>query len=216
MKSDSQLKQDIISELNWEPSVHASTIGVEVKDGVVTLAGHVQSYGEKSAAENATQRVRGVKALAVEMDVQLPGSHHRTDADIARSAQGVLQWTTNWSNDAVKVMVEKGWVSLTGTVEWDYQRQSAGWAVKNLMGVTGVSNNIVIKPKVASTSIKADIASALKRRFERDTSSISVDVNGDLVTLSGAVHSWSDRDLVSRSAWGTPGVRDVINNIKIA
>jgi osmotically-inducible protein OsmY len=215
MKTDAQLKQDIISELTWQPSIHASTIGVEVKDGVVTLAGHVESYGEKWDAEHAAQRVSGVKALAIEMDVKLPGSYERNDADIARAAEQALHWTTYWKHDQVKVMVEKGWVTLTGLVEWDYQRRSAAWAVKNIMGVTGVSNQIAIKPTVTSASIKADIEAALMRRANGDAKNITVNVIGDHVTINGSVHSWSERELVMHSAWGTPGVRDVVNNISI-
>jgi osmotically-inducible protein OsmY len=215
MKTDAQLKQDIITELYWQPSVHAATIGVEVKDGIVTLAGHVTSYSEKWDAERAAQRVSGVKALAIEMDVKLPGSYERNDADIARAAEQALHWTTYWKHDSVKVMVEKGFITLNGTVEWDYQRRSAAWAVKNLIGVVGVSNQIVIKPAVTSTSIKADIDAALTRRANGDAKNISVNVIGDHVTINGSVHSWSERELVMHSAWGTPGVRDVVNNISI-
>jgi osmotically-inducible protein OsmY len=160
--------------------------------------------------------VPGVKALAIEMDVKLLGSYQRNDADIARAAENVLQWTTYWHKDSVKVMVEKGWITLTGEVEWDYQRRSAAWSVKNLMGVVGVSNQIAIKPAVTSTAIKSDIDAALKRRANGDSKNISVDVRGDHVTLSGNVHSWSERELVMHSAWGTPGVRDVVNNISIS
>ncbi len=216
MKTDSQLQQDVISELSWDPSIHATTIGVEVKDGIVTLAGHVQSYDEKWNAEKAAQRVPGVKALAVEMDVKLPSSNVRTDAEIASAAESVLRWTTLWTLDAVKIMVEKGWVTLTGKVEWEYQRRSAAWSVKNLMGVTGVSNQITIKPSVSSSTIKSDIDAALKRRASNDAMNIHVEVQGDKVTLGGKVHSWSERELVNHSAWGTAGVREVVNNISIA
>jgi osmotically-inducible protein OsmY len=215
MKTDAQLQQDIISELKWLPSIHASTIGVEVKEGIVTLAGHVESYSEKWDAERAAQRVSGVKALAVEMDVKLPGSHERNDADIARAAEQALHWTKYWKHDSVKVMVERGWVTLSGIVEWDYQRRSAGWSVKNLIGVVGVSNQIVIRPTVTSDSIKADIEAALNRRTNSDSNNISVNVIGDHVTINGSVNSWSERELVMHSAWGTPGVRDVVNNMSI-
>jgi osmotically-inducible protein OsmY len=141
-KSDTQLQQDVLAELSWEPSINAADIGVEVKDGIVTLAGHVNTYAEKWDAERATQRVAGVKALAVEMDVRLDGMNNRTDADIARSAENVLQWTTYLKKDAVKIKVEKGWVTLTGEVEWQYQRQAAAAAIRYLMGVSGVSGQI--------------------------------------------------------------------------
>jgi osmotically-inducible protein OsmY len=216
MKTDIQLKQDVISELTWEPSVNAAAIGVEVKDGVVTLAGHVESLTEKWNAERATQRVAGVKALAVDMDVKLPGSFLRNDADIARAAEKVLQWTTYWNNDSVKLMIERGWITLTGVVDWDYQRQSAAWAVKNLIGVTGVTNQITLKPAVNANAIKTDIDAALERRANGDAKNITVAVKGDHVTLGGNVHSWSERELVQHAAWGTPGVRDVVNNISIS
>ena len=213
MKTDSQLQQDVLAELKWEPSVHAAEIGVEVKDGVVTLAGHVGSYSEKWNAERAAQRVAGVRALAVEMDVKLLGSSQRNDADIARSAESSLQWTTFLPKDAIKVKVEKGWVTLTGQVEWQYQRESAANAVRYLMGVTGVSDEIAIKPKVSSTAVKSDIEAALKRRAPADAHKINVDVKGADVTLTGTVSSWAERDLATHSAWGTPGVHNVVDKM---
>ncbi|MEO6823922.1 MAG: BON domain-containing protein [Nitrosospira sp.] len=217
MKTDAQLKQDIIAELNWEPSVHAAQIGVEVKDGIVTLAGHVSSYTEKWNAERATQRVSGVKALAIEMDVKLPGLSKRNDADIARSVENVLDWTISYlPKDCIKVMVENGWVTLSGEVEWEFQRQTAARGIRYLMGVTGVSNNINIRPKVSSSAVKSDIEAALKRHAKDDAQKISVEVQGADVTLTGTVQSWSERDLATHSAWGTPGVRNVVDNIIVA
>ena len=216
MKTDSQLQQDVIAELKWEPSVNAAQIGVEVKDGIVTLAGHVGSYAEKWDAERAAQRVSGVKALAIEMDVKLDGSSKRIDADIARSAQNALQWMTYLPKDSVKVMVEDGWITLSGEVEWEYQRQTAAGAVRYLMGVKGVSQNIAIKTKVSLSAIKSDIEAALKRRAHDDAQQIAVEVRGADVTLTGKVHSWSERDLAAHSAWGTPGVRNVMNNITVS
>lgn len=215
MKSDAQLQQDVLAELKWEPAVNASQIGVEVKDGIVTLAGHVNSFAEKWDAERATQRVAGVKGLAIEMDVALAGMGKQTDGDIARSAENALQWSSYWPKDAVKVMVEGGWITLSGELEWDYQRQSAAWAVRHLVGVTGVSNQIKMTAKATSNAVKSDIEAALKRRAINDAQKISVEVRGNNVTLGGIVHSWSERELASNSAWGTPGVRDVTNNITI-
>ena len=189
MKTDTQLQLDVIAELKWEPSVNAAHIGVEVADGIVTLAGHVSSYAEKLGAERAAQRVSGVKALAIEMDVKLPGLSKRTDADIARSVENVLQWTTYVPKDSVKVMVESGWVTLSGEVDWEYQRQTAKKGVRYLMGVTGVTDNIVIKPKVSLSAVKSEIEAALKRRATADAKKISVDVQGADVTLTGTVHS---------------------------
>jgi osmotically-inducible protein OsmY len=216
MKTDKQIQQDVIAELGWEPSVNATHIGVEVADGVVTLAGHVGNYTEKSNAERAAQRVAGVKALAVEMDVKLAGSSKRNDADIARSAENVLQWATYLSPDSIKVKVEGGWITLSGEVEWDYQRQTTIDAVRHLSGVTGVSDHIAIKPKVSSTLVKSDIEAALKRRARTDAQRISVEVQGSDVTLTGSVHSWSERDLARDSAWGTPGVRNVVDKMTVS
>lgn len=215
MKSDKQLQQDVLAELGWEPSVNAAHIGVEVSDGIVTLAGHVGSYAEKLTAERAAQRVSGVKALAVEMDVALAGDSKRTDADIARSAENVLLWTTYLPRECIKVKVENGWISLSGQVAWGYQRKTAVDAVRHLMGVTGVSETIEIKPDVSSTLVKSDIEAALKRRAQRHADGISVEVRGNEVTLTGTVNSWSERQLAVDSAWGAPGVRNVMDNMTV-
>ncbi len=215
MKTDSQLQQDVMAELKWEPSVHAAQIGVEVKDGVVTLAGEVSSFAEKWNAERAAQRVQGVKALAVEMNVKLSGLGMRTDADIAESAKNILSWSSAFPDNAVKVLVEGGWLTLSGEVEWQYQRQSAADSLRHLAGVTGVSNQIAIKPMLSATAVKTDIESALKRRATSDSKAITVSVNGDEVTLGGSVKSWSERDLATRSAWGTSGVRHVVDKMNL-
>lgn len=216
MKTDKQIQLDVIAELGWEPSVNANHIGVEVDNGIVTLAGHVSSYAEKVSAERAAQRVAGVRALAIEMEVKLPGSDQRNDADIARSVENVLQWATYASPDNIKVKVERGWITLSGEVEWAFQRQTATDAVRRLMGVTGVSDQVVIKPKVSSSLVKSDIEAALKRRARSDAQKISVEVQGGDVTLTGAVHSWSERDLARDSAWASPGVRNVVDKMTIA
>ncbi len=216
MKTDAQLQQDVIAELNWEPSVNAAQIGVGVKDGIVTLAGHVDSYAEKYDAERAAQRVSGVKALAVEIDVRLPGLSKRTDADIARSAENVLEWMANLPKSAIKVKVENGWITLSGEVDWEYQRRAAANAVRYLIGVTGVSDQVLIKPKVSLPAVKSDIEAALKRGALLDAQNISVKVQGADVTLSGTVHSWSERDLARNSAWATPGVRNVVDNLTVS
>ena len=212
MKTDKQIQLDVMAELAWEPSINSEQIGVEVKDGIVTLAGHVGSYAEKIGAEKATIRVSGVKALAVEMDVKLSGSSTRNDVDIARSVDNVLQWTTYLPKDALKIKVESGWVTLSGEVSWTYQRQAAVNAVRYLMGVKGVNDQILITPTVSAPLVKADIESALKRRARDDAKEILVTVQGTDVTLSGKVHSWSERELATHTAWGTPGVRRVVNN----
>lgn len=216
MKTDTQLQQDILAELNWEPSINAAQIGVEVKDGIVTLAGHVSSYPEKWNAERAAQRVSGVKALTVEMVVTLPESNERTDADIAGWVESILHWSSFLPKDSIKVMVENGWVSLSGEVDWSYQKWAAIDAIRNLMGVTGVTDKIMIKPNVSSIVVKSDIEAALKRRAAADGAQhIVVKVEGDEVTLTGKVKSLSERDLAIHSAWCTPGVQYVKDNMTI-
>ncbi|MDY7537844.1 BON domain-containing protein [Undibacterium sp. 5I1] len=215
MKTDKQIQQDVIAELDWQPSVNSAQIGVEVKDGIVTLAGHVSSYGEKWDAERAVQRVTGVKALVVEMDVKLPGTSKRNDADIARIIENLLEWAIYLLANSVKAMVEDGWVILTGEVEWDYQRDSAAASVRYLMGVTGVSDDITVKPLVSLADVKSQIEAALKRGSKADADNISIAIQGTTVTLSGKVNSWAERELARNSAWAAPGVKNVIDNLEV-
>jgi len=216
MKTDSQLQQDVSAELKWDPSIHAARIGVEVKDGVVTLAGQVDSYLEKWNAERAALRVIGVKAMTTELKVQLTSLSQRTDGDIARAVENVLAWTYSLPAGAIKVMVESGWLTLSGDVHWQFQRQAASDGVRSLMGVTGLSNQISIKPSVAATSVKSDIEAALWRSSIADDKNIAVAVHGSDVTLSGTVHSWDARDSAIHTAWGTPGVCNVIDKMTLA
>jgi len=216
MKTDAQLQQDVSAELKWEPSIHAARIGVEVKDGVVTLAGQVDSYSEKWNAERAAQRVSGVKAMATELKVHLTGLTQRTDGDIARAVENVLEWNSLVPADAVKVMVEGGWVTLTGDVSWQYQKQAAADGIRSLSGVIGVHDKISIKPTVTVGAVKSDIEAALKRGAAADAKKISVQIDGSDVTLSGTVHSWAEREMATNAAWGTPGVRRVVDKISLA
>ncbi|MDF0604783.1 BON domain-containing protein [Neisseriaceae bacterium TC5R-5] len=215
MNTDAELQRDVIAELNWSPSINATHIGVEVDEGVVTLSGHVASYVEKWNAERAALRVRNVKALAVNIEVKLPSLSQRDDTDISKSISSVLQHMTQLHDSHIKIIVEKGWVTLTGEVEWDYQRQAATRMVRHMMGVTGASNNIAIKPKVSMSTVKESIDTAIKRRALNDMHSISVAVLGADVTLSGKVHSWSERELARHAAWCIPGVHQVIDKITV-
>ena len=233
MKSDAQLQTDVLAELHWDPSINAAQIGVEVRNGVVTLSGEVSTFAEKWELERIAQRVAGVLALAIDIDVMLPGLSHRGDADIARAAENILQWMTFSSSNPIKVSVEGGWVTLSGNVDWEYQRQAANGAVRHLMGVKGVSDEIVIKevqlskkvpvavdvtvqtPALRSSAVKADIEAALQRRARNDAKNLTVEVDGSVVTLSGAVHTWSERELARQSAWGTPGVMRVVDNMTL-
>jgi len=216
MKTDAQLQKDVIAQLDWEPAIQATQIGVEVRDGIVTLAGEVATYSEKWYAERAAQRVSGVKALAIEMKVKLDGSSRRTDSDIAQSARNVLDWTTSVESSAVQVLVEGGWITLSGEVDWQYQKQAATDAVRSLMSVTGVSDQIGIKHKPMASIVKADIDAAIRRSAAQDSSEILVEVLGTDVTLTGRVHSWSERDLATDSAWSSPGVRNVIDKMTLS
>ena len=216
MKTDSQLQQDVMAELKWEPSVHAEQIGVAAKDGVVTLTGHVSSYLEKYHAEDAAQRVEGVKALAIEMDVKLSALGKRDDEDIARSAETALQWMGAPICKTVKVLVENRWITLSGNVDWQYQRRATESGIRYLIGVTGVSNQIVVKPAVSLGAVKHEIEAALARRSKVDAQKISVKVDGSAVTLTGVVHSLSERDSARESAWGAPGVMSVDDKMMVA
>ncbi|MBT9493167.1 MAG: BON domain-containing protein [Paucibacter sp.] len=216
MKTDSQLQQDVNAELKWEPSVHAARIGVEVKDGVVTLAGQVDSYAEKWSAERAALRVSGVQAMSTELTVHLTSLSKRTDADIAASVENVLEWNSSLPAGGIQVMVEGGWVTLSGDVDWQFQRQAAADSVRFLMGVTGVSNQISIMPTLSATLVKSDIEAALKRTAIEDAKMINVAVRGADVTLSGTVHSWAERETATNSAWGTPGVLSVVDKMTLA
>jgi len=214
MKTDTELQQDVLAELKWEPSINAAQIGVEVQDGIVTLSGHVDTFAQKGDAEHAAQRVSGVKALAVEIKVKLFGDNQRLDADIARAAENVIEWLTYYPKGSIQVMVEEGWITLSGQVNWEFQRQGIAAAVRHLMGVKGLSNEISIQPKLTPAIVKSDIEAALKRNHQLD-GHITVAVEGDEVTLAGTIHSWAERDTARHSAWSTPGVRSVIDKMRV-
>jgi osmotically-inducible protein OsmY len=213
MKSDTQLQQDVMAELGWEPSVHAAQIGVEVNDGVVTLSGQVGSYHEKWNAETATQRVSGVKALVVNMDVLLPALSERSDEDIARSVENTLEWMAPKGKDAIKVMVERGQVLLSGEVEWQYQKTMAADAIRQLVGVTGVVNQIGLKHQVSRVEVKQEIEAALTRQARADAKKITVEVKGSDVTLTGFVASWAERQSALHAAWSAPSVTNVTDRL---
>ena len=214
MKSDAQLKSDVEAELRWEPSVHAEQIGVSAKNGVVELDGQVGSYYEKWAAERAALRVASVKAIAGEIKVELPSSAVRTDEDIARTAKNHLDWDYSVP-ETVKVQVSDGWLTLKGTVEWQYQREEAEKTVRPLVGVKGVFNEITVTPKANATDVKVKIESALKRSAETDAKHIRVETSDGKVTLRGTVNSWAERADAERAAWAAPGVTRVEDLITV-
>ena len=216
MKTDKQLKKDLEAELEWDPSVNAANVGVAVKDGVASLTGHIDTYAEKYAIERAVQRVHGVKATAIELDVKLAPGHVRSDADIAAAADAALQWHALIPDDSVKVKVEKGWITLSGTVDWDYQRISAEKAVRQLTGVIGVSNALALKPQTTPSNISNRIHDALARHAEREAKRIEVTIKGSTVTLHGKVDSWAERSAAQGAAWSAPGITSVVNEIRVS
>jgi osmotically-inducible protein OsmY len=218
MGGDTQLKKHVEDELSWQPSVDEASIGVSVKDAIVTLTGHVRSYAEKIAAERAVMRIRGVKALPTELEVSLPGAHERTDEDIARVAVNVLFWNAVVPEDAIKVKVTKGWVTLTGVVDWSFQKHTAEREVSRLLGVKGVIDEIELKPSrtPVSAEIKTGIEAALKRSAEVEARRIHVEIRGSTVVLTGAVSSWPERNAAERAAWAGPGVSRVENKLLIS
>jgi osmotically-inducible protein OsmY len=216
MDKDTRLQQAILEELEYEPSINADEIGVSVKDGVVTLSGLVGSYAEKVTAESAVKRIQGVKAVAIDIEVRIPSSTRHTDTDIAKAATTALDWNTLVPKGRIKVKVEDGWVTLDGQLGWDFERQAAARAVRSLSGVRGVSNLIILKPRVGTQQIKERIVGAFRRSADLDAKTVQVEALGGKVTLFGKVHSWAERSEAERVAWAAPGVSQVENRITVA
>ena len=218
MKTDTELQRDVQNELHWERSIAAADIGVTAKEGVITLTGNVPSYFDKVEAEHITGRVVGVMGIAEELKVDLPDSNERTDGDIAQSALNVLAWNVAVPRDQAKVKVESGWVTLSGQVDWHFQKMAAENAVHHLMGVTGVTNLISLKPMAAveAAEIQSAIENAFKRTARSDAQKITVTVNNGQVTLRGKARSWTEKQEAGHSAWQTAGVSSVENDVVIA
>jgi osmotically-inducible protein OsmY len=215
-RTDEQIQQDVLEELKWDTRVHPNEIGVVVQDGIVTLTGWVDSYLKKIAAEEAAHRVRGVKAVANDIEVRLPTSSERTDADLAAAVVNALRWEAAVPADKIDVTVSKGWVTLKGEVEYGFQKRLAERAVERLSGVKGVTNLIAVKPRVSPSDLKQNIEKALVRNAETDARNITVEVEGSKVILRGTVRSYAEKKAAEDAAWAAPGVSEVENRIVIS
>jgi osmotically-inducible protein OsmY len=215
MKTDHELQREVLDELAWDPSIHAAHVGVTAREGVVTLSGHVASYAEKLAAEKAARRVEGVRAVAEEVEVRVPSSAKRDDADIARAALDALKWSVNVPNDQLRLVVENGWIKLDGEVDWRYQAEAAAKTVRYLTGVRGVTNNVRVRRRVHTHDVREAITAALKRSAEVEARQIAVEAADGTVTLRGRVHSWKERDAAERAAWSAAGVMAVDDRLTV-
>ncbi len=216
MKSDRDIERDVRDELQWDPDLDATDIAVSVKDGVVTLTGFVKSYTDKYESEAAAKRVAGVAGVANDLEVRMPSVDERPDPEIARDAVSSIKGQLPISSEHIKVVVKNGWVTLEGQVEWQYQKNTAEYAVRRIKGVKGVSNLIMLKPRAEPTEIKSKIMEAFKRNAELDANRIHIEANGSEVILKGTVRSWIEREEAERVAWSAPGVTRVEDRIVVA
>lgn len=219
MKTDEEIQRDVIEEIRWDPQLSgtASQIGVAVRNEVVTLSGTVDYYAQKIAAENAAQRVSGVKVVAVDLNVKgIAGDETIADSEIAEAVRNALTWHSAVNEDLIDIKVDNGWVFLEGTVNWDYERKAAEAAVVNILGVKGVFNKIKLKNRsISPREIKKQIGEAFHRHASIDSAAISVNVKGDEVILTGKVRSWIEKKDAEQVAWAMPGVMEVTNNIEV-
>ncbi len=215
MKTDSELQQDVLDELSWEPSVDNADIGVSVTDGVVTLNGYVKSYAEKIAAERAARRVVGVKAIAEELKVRYASDAKTADHEIAKRIVDMFDWNSVIPENSIQVKVEKGWVTLTGKVDWNFQSQEARRVASTISGVIGVSNNVEVGNRANLADVRKRIEDAFKRQADLDARSVTVTLDGSKVNLGGKVHGWHERQVAERAAWNAPGITQVEDHIRI-
>ncbi len=212
---DSALRQDILDELEFEPYVDANDIGVTVEDGIVTLTGHVPNYSQRAAVESAVSRIKGVRGIAQEIEVRYPGQPGTADDEVARRAVNTLKWSTLVPDGKVQVSVHNGWITLSGQLEWNYQKTGAAEAIRNLHGVVGITNNIELAPRPTSVDVKKHIEGALKRYAEVEANNIQIQVAGTKVTLLGKVHNLAERAAVKDAVWATPGVHAIDDRLTV-
>ncbi len=214
--TDSNIQRDITQELGWEPSLRNDDIAVGVRDGVVTLGGFVDSWSEKGRAERVAARVKGVKAIANELEVKIPGPFVRTDAEIAHAAMRALEWDIAVPHDRIRPMVERGWITLEGEVEWHSQKEAAERAIRHLTGVRGVFNAITLAVQATPSDVKKRIKDALHRAVEFDTDRVAIEVAGHKAILTGTVRSYAEFKDAERAARNAPGITEVANRLAIA
>jgi len=214
--TDLELRRAILDELEFQPHIDARSIGVAIKDGVVCLTGHVSTYAEKFAAERAVKNVKGVKALAEEIEVRVPGEQDVSDEVIAARCVDVLHWNSAVPDERIQIEVQQGWVTLEGEVDWQYQREAAESTVRKLTGVVGINNFLVVRPKATAADIKAKVEAAFSRNAQLNARQIRVSVEGTSVKLEGHVHFWVERKAAENAAWAVPGVSRVDNHLLIA
>jgi osmotically-inducible protein OsmY len=213
--NDKTLRQIVIDELDFEPRIDAAHIGVTAEGGVITLTGHVGSYAEKIAAEEAVRRVKGVKAIAEEIEVRYPFAKKTADDEIAKRAVHILEWDSSIPKNRVEIKVQRGWITLSGEVDWYFQKQAAEHAVRKLTGIVGVNNMISIKQTVQSGDVRKRIEEAFKRNAELEADGIRVSVSDGKVTLEGKVKAWYERNVAEQAAWAAQGVRAVEDHIQV-
>ncbi len=215
MRTDAIIKEDVLNELDWEPSIDATKVGVTCVNGVVTLSGYVNTFTEKLAAERAAKRVFGVRAVVEEIEVKIGGVYKRTDQDIAQAALNNLRWRTNVPDKDISLKVENAWITLEGAVEWNFQKDAAKNAVKDLAGVRGVTNIIRVKTSIEPSNIKDKIKKAFERNATLDADHVNVRVDGHKVILSGSIQSMAEKKQAEEAAWAAPGVTEVVDNLEI-